>query len=520
MTEYENMSQVWAQRPEGGTEGELIKVGGDTYKWNNSFRNWLLYEEAYKQTTLDGDLNVNRHITAGGNMTVKGNGTIEGDLTVKGKVNFDATGADIDKISGDLTIEGTTTIKKNLKVEGKVEAESVNTPFLGLFSTVESLKTKYPTTTEGNYAIVGNTIPGPIYRYGQSGWQATGETGGGELSIDLSDYYTKGETYSRKELYGKVMGAIILTKTANDYSELDKYGTISYLGKWAVYYNDITMLVGYLNVYLDFAGNIVQELNGFMIKDGASSALTYTTRMTRSKALAASSWSAWKTYQSSFIGSNTAFDEENSVPSIKMFNDAVKYKKIVEWNGSIITANSLNKASVDESDPSNIYFAQDFGRFVYFKAGTCYENWITRSDYVNDDGSLTKNIFKTTGGLYYIATDKNQITGLSERRYELPKDIREVATGSPSELDSYLGDAADFANAIKNGYLITSNGLVLQVFKVQYNMNMPSVVNMLVIYNSDTGATSLKYRVINVSIINGESYSDRNVTEYSLTTSA
>lgn len=518
MTEYENMSQVWAQRPEGGTEGELIKVGGDTYKWNEGFRNWLLFEEAYKQTTLDGDLNVNRHINAGGNMTVRGKGVIEGDLEVKGRVNFGASGADIDRIGGDLTIEGDTTINKNLKVKGKVEAESVNTPFLGLFSTIESLKSKYPTTTVGNYAVVGKTIPGPVYRYEETGWQATGETGGGNIDVNLSDYYIKEETYSRTELNGRIIGVITLTKDINDYSELDRYSDYGSLGKWAVYHIKQPNLVGYLNVLKSFGGTIVQELESFKTLTDATTMFA-STKMIRSKGISDPSWGAWKTYQSSFIGNNGNFDEENSVPNMKMFNEAIKYKEVAEWSGIVINAGVVSENSVDESDPSNIAFAQDKGRFIYRKGSTYYDNWLTRSKYVDDNGNITNNIFKTAFNTYYIATSSNAIEKLPERRYELNGDIKELETGMPVDIEDYLGSVSEFCNAVKNNYTITSGGLILQVFNVEYNGSVPSNVSMFVIYNGDLTARTLKYKTINVQVVNGATFGDRTVAEYTLTPS-
>ena len=57
----------------------------------------------------------------------------------------------------------------------------------GLFSTVEALQAAVPSPVVGDWAVVGDTIPGPIYQCKTKGtWSATGTTGGGG-SVDLSD---------------------------------------------------------------------------------------------------------------------------------------------------------------------------------------------------------------------------------------------------------------------------------------------------------------------------------------------
>lgn len=56
----------------------------------------------------------------------------------------------------------------------------------GLFPTLESLKAAVPSPIVGDWAVVGDTIPGPIYQCKTKGtWSATGTTGGGG-SVDLS----------------------------------------------------------------------------------------------------------------------------------------------------------------------------------------------------------------------------------------------------------------------------------------------------------------------------------------------
>lgn len=63
----------------------------------------------------------------------------------------------------------------------------------GLYPTVEALKASIPSPVVGDWAIVGNTVPGPVYQCKTKGiWSNTGQTGGaGE--VNLNDYYTKEE---------------------------------------------------------------------------------------------------------------------------------------------------------------------------------------------------------------------------------------------------------------------------------------------------------------------------------------
>lgn len=57
----------------------------------------------------------------------------------------------------------------------------------GLFSTEKALHAAVPSPVVGDWAVVGDTIPGPIYDCKIKGeWSSTGTTGGGG-SVDLSD---------------------------------------------------------------------------------------------------------------------------------------------------------------------------------------------------------------------------------------------------------------------------------------------------------------------------------------------
>ena len=63
----------------------------------------------------------------------------------------------------------------------------------GLFPTLDSLKAAVPSPVVGDWAVVGDTIPGPIYQCTKRGvWSETGTTGGGG-SVDLSGILTAEE---------------------------------------------------------------------------------------------------------------------------------------------------------------------------------------------------------------------------------------------------------------------------------------------------------------------------------------
>ena len=63
--------------------------------------------------------------------------------------------------------------------------------FKGLFPTADKLAVTVPHPQEGDWAVIGNTIPGPVWRYSGGSWSATGEIGGGPKITfpEISDQY-------------------------------------------------------------------------------------------------------------------------------------------------------------------------------------------------------------------------------------------------------------------------------------------------------------------------------------------
>lgn len=105
-----------------------------------------------KTTEKEGDVSIGRHVGVGGNANVQGNATI----------------------------------KKNLKVEGWLDAKNIKGPNKGIFTTVKKLREAFPRPHDGWWAIVGKTLPSPIYVGDGGEWVATGESGGTPMLEDAN----------------------------------------------------------------------------------------------------------------------------------------------------------------------------------------------------------------------------------------------------------------------------------------------------------------------------------------------
>lgn len=138
---FASINALWAAHPEGGQEGDYCTIGGVKYRWDKYDRMWVAAPNygptpARSVTTFDGDVNM----------------------------------------------------QNNLTVAGYIRAKGIKQPCLGLFASLTALETKWPNPEVGMWAVVGDTMPGPIYRCSTAGvWTATGETGGVD-DIDLTDY--------------------------------------------------------------------------------------------------------------------------------------------------------------------------------------------------------------------------------------------------------------------------------------------------------------------------------------------
>ena len=102
---------------------------------------------------------------------------IDGDVAVGRNVSA----------GGDATIQGNVRIGHNLKVEGWLDARNIKGPNKGIFLDVTKLREAYPLPHDGWWALVGNTLPAPLYIADGGAWVATGESAGNP-TIDSQQY--------------------------------------------------------------------------------------------------------------------------------------------------------------------------------------------------------------------------------------------------------------------------------------------------------------------------------------------
>lgn len=82
-------------------------------------------------------------------------------------------------IGGDLELNGNACIDHDLNVKGWFEARNFRGAMKGLYATIDDLRRRYPCPLPGWYAVVGDTIPGDVYRSEAGQWIPTGGKGGG-----------------------------------------------------------------------------------------------------------------------------------------------------------------------------------------------------------------------------------------------------------------------------------------------------------------------------------------------------
>lgn len=76
---YADLAAVWEQHPEGGRDGDYVKIGAVEHYWSDVDRQWVALSSATHggaSQTVEGDMNV------GGNLNVGGDAHVAGTLTV------------------------------------------------------------------------------------------------------------------------------------------------------------------------------------------------------------------------------------------------------------------------------------------------------------------------------------------------------------------------------------------------------------------------------------------------------
>ena len=102
---------------------------------------------------------------------------IDGDLAVERNAT----------VGGGVTVQGRSQFKGSVKIEGWLDAKNIKGANKGIFTSIEKLKEAYPTPHDGWWAIVGHSLPGPIYVGDGGDWVATGEEGGNP-TVDSEQY--------------------------------------------------------------------------------------------------------------------------------------------------------------------------------------------------------------------------------------------------------------------------------------------------------------------------------------------
>ena len=149
-----------------------------------------------KATQIDGDVSVGRHITSGGN----------------------------------ADIAGSTHIGHDLVVDGWFEAPNIRGANKGFFLDEAKLQEAYPKPQKGWWAVVGDSIPGPIYVVEKGKWKNSGKTGGAshvyltDIEKKLSDQANRNTNTDKRlsDLEGKVLSG--LARHMVKMSEVGKLG--------------------------------------------------------------------------------------------------------------------------------------------------------------------------------------------------------------------------------------------------------------------------------------------------------
>lgn len=308
-------------------------------------------------------------------------------------------------------------------------------------------------------------------------------------------------------------GSILLSKGTNDYTELDSYNSINHLGLYFLYRQVEPALVGFLKIYWTWGGTIVQELESFKMS-GVATAMQHTTIMVRWK-YTTGSWSEWKSYQKSFIGSDKIlggnWTDEDVAPSLKEFNEAVN-TKVVRWSGKFVDDAEILSNSYPEGEPANIVFVKSASRFAYLGTdGKYFDNWTGRDDYFTGN-AITHNYFLSLYGDTWVFDKVTGISQLAQRIYYIPGDVRTLNIGT-IDPQGVFGNASDLINAIAHNMIIMSGNVMLQVVKYDYNPQAQSIIELYYVKGISVVQKNIEYLHINLTILRGNTWTDCNSTQ-------
>lgn len=179
---YASMTAVWNAFPDGGHEGDYLYIpneSGTKYNWDKYLNEWVTEE----------------HVSPSRHAAEFSEVEIDGDLTV----------------GGDASVDG------DLHVGGLIRAAGVKQPNVGLFATLTALQTAYPNPVVGMWAVVGDSVPGDIYRCDTAGtWTATGETGGVDELENVLLYGEQSLTSAQRAQVLENLGIEVITDAEMD----------------------------------------------------------------------------------------------------------------------------------------------------------------------------------------------------------------------------------------------------------------------------------------------------------------
>ena len=172
----------WVAYPNGGIEGDYLFIPnqqGTKYRWNKYIKQWenaaVVTETTGRQDFTVSDLQVQNEVHVGSHADVHG----------------------------------------DLRVQGVLRAGHVKQPNVGLFATLAALQSAYPTPEVGMWAVIGDSVPGYVYRCNTAGtWEATGGTGGVDDLENVVLYGQQSLTEAEKEQARENIGVDTVVENA------------------------------------------------------------------------------------------------------------------------------------------------------------------------------------------------------------------------------------------------------------------------------------------------------------------
>lgn len=304
------------------------------------------------------------------------------------------------------------------------------------------------------------------------------------------------------KLLSSSLKTINLTKGTNDYSELDNYNSYNHLGIYLLYRIQEPVLIGRLNVYASWGGTIVQELESFKLSTN-NTAIFNTTKMVRYKYNDDNSWSEWKPYQSSFIGSSNVdsgiWSEEEAAPSLKEFREAFNISNVLEWSGIIVSGVNISISPlpseaiyINPPTAADIFFDDVKKSFCVLYEGTYYVITSLSSDFqetignsaANWSAKLKKNYFKGLNNITWVAVSDNEIKPIIDSIYIMPSNIKtildrldrgEYPSISSSEVKTLCGGKRFFDAVESNKLIMSADGIVFNIQGIDKGANSTQV---------------------------------------------